>query len=187
MSNADEERWNRRYLPYLNGEKSCAFTPDTLLTEHAALFSGEGAALDLACGSGANALWLASRGYQTSALDASSVALDLLQTEASRRDLEINTIHATSETWQWPEAHFSAITMFRYLDRKIFDAIDRALAPGGLLVYQTFNANHLEQRPDFNPDYVLGMNELNDAFSSLEVIVNDQTGTSTRFIARRAL
>lgn len=186
MSDADVERWEERYAQYLSGEKTAQFEPDDLLADHSALFPGNGKALDVATGLGANALWLAEQGYATSAVDCSNTGLSILQTEAERRNVEVTTHAVDLDRWVWPDNEFDVVCVFRFLNRDIFASIQQSLKPGGLLVYQTFNQNFLKDKPSFNPSYVLGDNELNEVFDSFEIIVNDQTGKSTRYIARKS-
>jgi len=186
MSDADIKRWEDRYARYASGEKTPAFNTDSLLLDHAALFNGDGNAIDIASGVSGNVLWLAEQGYAAKALDGSATSLSILEREAQRRGITIDVDAADLDDWLWPTDQFDVVCVFRYLNRNLFEAMGTSLRPGGLLVYQTFNQNHLIEKPNFNPSYVLADNELNDAFKDLEVIVNDQTGPSTRYIGRKA-
>lgn len=186
MSASDIQRWNSKYARYLNPDEQPGFIVDDLLCDHEALFAGEGSALDIAAGVSGNALWLASRGYRTTAVDGSGTAMQLLAAEALARELDVITVARDLDDYKIEANSFDVICVFRFLERGLFADIARALKPGGLLVYQTFNANHLQSKPGFNPDYVLAFNELNEAFPGLEVVINDQTANSTRYIGRQS-
>ncbi len=57
-----------------------------------------------------------------------------------------------------------------YLQRELFGALQAAVAPGGLLLYETFSRAHVEELGrSFNPAYVLDRNELLRAFDELHV------------------
>jgi len=185
MADADIARWEARYTRYTSGEKTPSFNTDSLLLDHAALFNGDGRAIDIASGVSGNALWLAEQGYAVTALDCSRTGLSILGQEAQARGINLDTQVADLDDWKWPVDHFDVVCVFRYLNRDLFREIGQSLRTGGLLVYQTFNQNHLVDKPNFNPHYVLADNELNDAFNEFEVIVNDQTGSSTRYISRK--
>lgn len=171
MSDADAERWNAKYA-----NRDDVGDADPWLTDHAdRLIAGVKTggeprhALDLACGLGANALYLAELGYATTALDISETALSLVAETARQRGLAITTRACDLDTWR-SNNQYDVISVFRYLDRRLFPRIIAALAPGGLLFYQTFNALHLNTHPQFNADFVLQPGELAASFSSLTII-----------------
>ena len=66
--------------------------PSPWLTGHRSLLPVAGESLDLACGSGRHAIWLAEQGFRTMAVDRDSVAIDTLSQEAARRGLETKTL-----------------------------------------------------------------------------------------------
>ncbi len=72
----DIERWNRKYQ---NGNPNPAFEPDPLLSDYRHLLDGKGKALDVACGVGHNALFLARLGYDVVGVDGSIVGLRYCQ------------------------------------------------------------------------------------------------------------
>ena len=110
-------------------------------------------ALDLACGAGQNAVWLAAHGWATVAVDFSPAALDRAATlarsqgiKAVRGNLDqkpprfdgLLLIEADLESCPLAQAAFGLVICFHYLDRNAFPRIERALAPGGYLLYETF-------------------------------------------------
>ena len=93
-------------------------------------------ALDLACGAGANALWLAEHGWDVTAVDRSPTAIDLVRAHAVQRgvrvttqvaDLEIHEFKITPGAWD-------LILMCRYLQRDLLEPARLGLAPGGVLI-----------------------------------------------------
>ena len=138
-----------------------------VLTRYTYLLPEEGRALDIACGRGGNALFMAGRGFNTIAIDISSVAIDSIQERQHPLiDARCEPVDATS----LEKATFDIIVISNYLDRSICTAIADALAPGGLLFYQTFVLDKVNpEAGPTNPDYLLEANELLTLFSGLKV------------------
>ena len=156
MTESDRERWDRKYAA---GEGPAHFRPNRLLIENRDLLTG-GRALDLACGFGGNALYLASLGYRVDAVDVSAVALARAQREAKRRALQVNFLQCDmARCWLLP-SHYDLIVVFFYLNRKLMPLLSTALRPGGLLFQANHDKRFLEIRPDFNPGYLLDPGEL---------------------------
>ena len=128
--------------------------------------------LDLACGRGRHARHLAGRGYEVTAVDRDSDALANLAGVPG-----VRTVHAALEGAPWPfeGAAFDGVVVANYLHRPLFDALAASLAPGGVLVYETFmQGNERYGRPS-NPDFLLRPGELADAWRGrLEVVAFEQ-------------
>ncbi len=153
---SDRERWDRKYAA---GEGPAHFRANRLLTENLQLLTG-GRALDVACGFGGNALYLASLGYQVDGVDASGVGLAQAQAEAMRRGLWIRLIQADLTRWWVPPAYYDLIAVFSYLNRELMHPLAAGLRPGGLLFQSNRNKRFLEMRPGFGPDFFLELGEL---------------------------
>lgn len=125
------EEWNRRYRA---GEQVFD-APMPLVQELAANFE-PGAALDLACGPGRNALYLAERGWRVTAVDGSPIAIELLRQRARERNLEIDCCIADLEQggFEIPPEAFDLIVDSYYLQRDLIPAMQRGLRPGGTLL-----------------------------------------------------
>ncbi len=100
-----------------------------------------GTALDAGCGEGADAIWLAERGWRVTAVDFSAVALDRGAARAAERGLadRIEWLHADLGTWTPPEGRFDLVTAHylhsRGADRTaLFERLAAAVAPGGTLL-----------------------------------------------------
>jgi tellurite methyltransferase len=162
------DRWNDRYAR--DDLASCADAPAEWLVEHRGLLAG-GRALDVACGTGRNALYLATLGYEVDAIDASDVAIAALLAAAQERGLAIAPRVVDLEREPLPPGPYDAIVTTNFLLRDIFGALEDALAPGGLLFYETFAPAHVEELGhSFNPAYLLERGELLRAFPRLEII-----------------
>lgn len=141
-----------------------------VLSEHAFLLPQTGTALDLACGLGGNAVFLARHGLAVTALDISSVAINKLICYAAEHKLTINADqqHITPESLK--ANCFDVIVVSRFLDRTLMNAIIDALKPNGLLFYQTFTHEKATDTPPHNPDYLLATNELLALFGPLTAV-----------------
>ncbi len=133
-----------------------------------------GPVLDLACGSGRNALALAAAGLRTVGIDRDRAPLLALREAARGRGLAVAALVADLETARGiPLASGScgAVLVFRYLHRPLAAEIERVLHPGGLLLYETFTLRQRElaQHPR-NPAFLLEPGELPRLFPGLAVL-----------------
>ena len=166
MIDVMSHKWDAIYAQ-LDVESSL---PVSVLTENEFLLPKAGTALDLACGVGANALFLARHGMTVTGWDISIVAIDKLSAHATRQGLNINACQEKINVESFTGSSFDVIVVSRFLDRTLSDAIIEALKPEGLLFYQTFTREKMMQNPPNNPDYLLTENELLTLFSPLRVI-----------------
>ncbi len=141
--------------------------PARVLTDFAHLLPSRGKALEVACGLGSNALFLARRGMSVEALDLSPVAISRLRERSGGLDLAARVCDVTS--WVWPREAYEVIVVSRFLDRALCPKIQSALKPGGLLYYQTFVKEKVSARGPSNPDFLLDVNELLRLFQGLIV------------------
>lgn len=182
----DRDKWEQRY----GSAVSALPDPDSLLVEHAALL-GSGRAMDLACGRGANALFLAARGFQVDAVDISLKALRVLQSEARRAGADVACVAADLDYWSLPVAQYNLVVVCYFFSEMLISPIKAALKPGGLLVYATYNVRHFSLRPGFNPAYLILPDALSRYFSDFEEIVHEtdagEHANISRLIARRPL
>jgi SAM-dependent methyltransferase len=145
----------------------------------------------VACGFGGNALYLASLGYSVQGVDVSGFALSRAQAEAQRRGLQIGFVQADLTHWWLPAARYDLIVVFFYLNRTLLPRLAAALRNGGLLFQVNRNWRFLEERPSFDPDYLLQPGELcRMARASRLTVLHYTDGTSdhrhnSQLIARR--
>lgn len=158
------EKWDSRY-------RSAEGLPERalILREYDHLLPAPGRALDLACGLGASALWLAERGFRVSAWDLSPVAIGRLAALPNEGgpvvDASVRDVIAEPPL---PRT-FDLILVAHFLDRGLAPAIAAALRPGGVLFYQTFSREAVSDCGPSDPAYRLAPNELLRLFPDLIV------------------
>lgn len=155
----------------------------------------DGRALDVATGTGRNAVFLAEHGYDVDAIDQSRAGLEIARRNAEERGVSANWIQADANEFDYPAETYDVITInfFRTLDR--LGDIKDALKPGGVLFYQ----HHLRStdQVDVGPStdrYRFRSNELLHACLDLTVLryeesvetVDDRKAAHATVIARNS-
>ncbi len=141
-------------------------------------------ALDFACGLGQNGLWLAEQGYVVDLMDISRVALNRVQTEMVKRGIRnANLLQIDADTVHLDESTYDLIAVFRFLHRDLLPRLNAAIKPGGRIIYETFNLQHLDANPDFNVDYLVQGDELKDAFKGWRILVHQHRNNITQLVA----
>lgn len=167
MTHPDARRWNRRYED--EGPRRVNNPPNRRLAAARPHLPRRGLALDAACGLGVNCRYLASLGLRVIGLDISFVALQMGRQAARERGLHFAAAVVDLEKLWLPAEHFDLIINFRYLQRSLFPLYQRALKPGGLLVFETFLTTGAADEPG-SPAHYLQPGELLRAFSGCEVL-----------------
>ena len=168
---ADAGDWDERYR---RGEHPGP-EPDPFLVRSTPLIqqllSNGGHALDLAGGTGRNAVYAAGLGFSVTLVDASAEAL------VKAQSLPLTLIHANLERGEYvpPPESFELVMVFFYLQRDLFPALEAALKPGGVLIYRTYTIERLRKHPDANHSFLLEPGELPDAFRGLRVLAYEET------------
>lgn len=112
--------------------------------------------LDLACGAGRHAIYLAQQGFSVLAVDQDVSALEKSKTAR----IETRTLDLEGDIWPIPDAGFGAIVVTNYLYRPYLDRLPQMLAKGGLLIYETFANGNAQFGKPSNPDFLLNSGEL---------------------------
>lgn len=134
--------------------------PSAWVVRWAGLIPAGRRVLDLACGNGRHAAYLASRGHPVSAVDRS------LEPARPLRDTPgIDWLEADLESGPWPYAgcRFGGVIVTNYLHRPLFDLLIDSLEPGGLLIYETFSLGQAKYGRPRNPLHLLLPGELLEA------------------------
>ena len=163
-----QAKWDKIHSRHTSEKR---IEPAFVLTEYAHLLPEQGDALDIACGRGGNALFLADLGFKTYAWDLSPIAIDKLTTVARDLGLDLTAEAKDVQVMDFPRQRFDIIAVSRFLDRTLNDSIVDALKPGGLLFYQTFLMAKDPNIGPSNPDFLLAENELLSMFSGLKLLV----------------
>jgi SAM-dependent methyltransferase len=125
-----------------------------------------GAILDVACGSGRHARFLARLGYSVTAVDREPQVIESVR--FIQAGLE------GSSPWPLPGERFQGIVVTNYLHRPLFPVLADSLAPGGVLLYETFMLGNERYGRPSNPAFLLRPGELWQAFGGLHVIAFEQ-------------
>lgn len=179
MERSPADKWDERY----RNAKVEDVRPSEVLVEHAYLLPEIGPALDLACGLGGNALWLAQRGFTVDAWDLSDVAIGKLAKFAATAGLPVEPAVRDVIVNPPPPGSYQLIVVSRFLERALAPALSKALRPGGRLFYQTFGPSG--PGPS-NPAFRLGSRELSRLFPDLRVLVyKEQANREVMLVAER--
>lgn len=162
-----KQKWQQRYA-----DASLPTSPCWLLEAYRALLPEGGHALDLACGLGGNALLLASAGLSVDAVDYADNAIAKLNDYAQAEQLAICGYQRDLERDGLDSSTYDVIVVSYYLHRPLLTELGRALRPGGLLFYQTFNSTRQAENGPSNPDFLLSRGELTAAYPDFEVLVH---------------
>ena len=160
--------------------------PSPWLQRWAHLLPADGSVLDVACGRGRHLRWLAGRGHRVTGIDHDAAAL------ASSADLVATAgatlVEADLERSPWPCSGqaFDAVVVTHYLWRPLWPALLAALAPGGVLVYETFAAGNETVGKPSRPDFLLQPGELLVRCAGLRVVAFEDgfLGDPARFVQR---
>jgi tellurite methyltransferase len=136
--------------------------------------------LDLACGTGRHAIFLAERGWQVTAVDSSSVGIELAKEAVRGRGVEVDWRVADLEQGEFEietEA-YHLIGVFYYLQRNLFPQIRAGVPSGGTVVAAIHMVDESPIARPMNPAYLLQPGELRAEFRGWE-IQHDYEGTPT--------
>jgi SAM-dependent methyltransferase len=179
---SDRNGWETRY-----GAGGDERQPSTFLVEHTHRLP-PGRALDLACGTGRHALYLARHGWRVEAIDFARAGLQRLLTAARRQALPIEVVQADLEQFPLPTNSHDLIVNVRYLQRSLFAPIVASLRHGGVLLFETFIRDQTTLGHPRNPAFLLDRGELPRAFSSLALVASEEgrfeTESGPAFLAR---
>ena len=127
--------WDERYRSGERAAEDIEAAPTPLLVEMAKRLT-PARALDLACGSGRNALWLAEQGWSVTAVDGSPTAIEILRSQASSRGVTVNMKLADLEKFEYQiePASWNLIAICSYLQRDLFAPAKQGVVPGGILI-----------------------------------------------------
>ena len=167
------KKWDNIY----KDKQAIVRVPSRVLFENRHLLPTSGVALEVACGLGANALCLAESGLQTHAWDISNEAIKRLQ-DVSKKE-KIPVIAEVRDAIKDPPAaeSFDIIVVSHFLERKLFPFLLDALKPQGMLFYQTFTQERVDDSGPRNNSYRLTNNELLALCSELNVLVYREEGS----------
>lgn len=152
--------------------------PSDWVARFASAVPAGGAVLDLACGTGRHSRFFIERGHHVTGIDRYTAGVaDLL----GRQDFTL--IEADLESggaWPTGTAEFAAVVVTNYLYRPILPDIVRAVADGGVLIYETFAEGNARFGRPRNPDFLLRPGELLDLVDGTLTVIAYEHGEVAR-------
>ena len=154
------------------------------------LVAERGEVLDVACGLGRHARWFHERNHPVALVDRAQAAIESIAIPAQACEAVVADI----ETGPWPFAgrQFAAVVVTNYLWRPLLPTLLDSLAPGGVLIYETFTQGNETVGKPSRPDFLLRTGELLELCKGLRVVAFEDgfqeagSGRLPRFIQRIA-
>lgn len=168
MSLDDRVRWDMQHADSPKSERPSIFLREIIDNDSWEIPRGR--ALDIACGKGRNALFLAGQGFDVVAIDISAVALEEGRRRAREKSLSISWQQSDLEPIRLPENSFDLVINFNYLQRSLIRQLKGALKSGGHVIFETYLIDQKSIGHPKNPDYLLAHNELLDYFRDFRVL-----------------
>ncbi|MCG2777061.1 MAG: class I SAM-dependent methyltransferase [Desulfobacterales bacterium] len=140
------------------------FKPAQFLVENVNLLP-KGQVLDVAMGTGANAVYLARMGFEVEGVDISAEAVNTALELARKSGVNLKARLADLESnYRIRKSSYDVIICFKYLQRSLIQQLKDGLRTGGMVVYETFIVDQTRFGKPKNPDHLLKHNELLDLF-----------------------
>jgi tellurite methyltransferase len=170
MSEADLRKWDDRYRA---GSYAGRTHASALLARFIASVP-RGRALDIACGTGRNALYLAEHGFEVDAVDISEVGLERARANAAARGVEVNWIAADLDDGlpvrKLGDERYQLIALVRYVKLALVRPLISRLADNGVLVAEEHLATSAPVVGPKSAAYRVGPNVLLEAAGGLRIL-----------------
>jgi SAM-dependent methyltransferase len=177
-------------VPTANHDHAGLAAPSAWVQRWSHLVAPGGVVLDVACGYGRHARWFYERNHPLALVHRAQAAIESIAIPASACEAVVADI----ENGPWPFAgrRFDAVVVTNYLWRPLLPTLLDSLAPGGVLIYETFTqGNEMVGKPS-RPEFLLRAGELLEVCRSLRIIAFEdgfqegQPGQPPRFVQRIA-
>jgi len=176
--------WDRRYR---EGFYHGVIEPHGLVTKFWPAIPGR-RTVDIAMGSGRDALFLAEKGFFVAGLERSMGAIDMAKKTAEEKGVGFSPVLGDAKRLPFKNNSFDAAVIFYFLLREACDDAKRLVRKGGILMYETFLKRQNEIDGWRNPDHLLDDGELFRYFGGFDVLfyeeVMETSGSKQRAIAR---
>ncbi|HWP84420.1 MAG TPA: class I SAM-dependent methyltransferase [Terriglobia bacterium] len=174
MARHDRQQWDERFRAGSHASPE----PDPFLNrleEYRPLLPPGRRALDVACGAGRHAVFLAERGWRVTACDISLEGLLQARALAAGRGVRVDLVCIDLETLWLPSNCFDLAVCFFYLQRELFSLLRATLRPAGLLVYKTYTTDQSRfSGGPTHPLHLLQPQELLQAFRDFRVLCYEE-------------
>lgn len=190
MADTDRAKWDQRYREGAYGDRR---HPSALLAEWIDHIP-RGRALDLACGAGRNALFLAAHGFEVDAIDISGEGLARARAAAAEAGLRVNWIEHDLDEPPALESGYTLILVIRYVNLPLIRHLASLLATGGFLLCEEHLVTDADVIGPGNPAFRVDPGELHAAANGLlmrhyeEAVSDDPDGRPAalaRLVAER--
>lgn len=165
-----KSHWDGRYASIavedLNPEPAAILLDNVGLLD-AALADGRKRALDVAGGTGRNALWLAERGFEAAIVDVSPVGLDVAERWATQRNVGVATLTHDLEADGMPGGTWDLIVITLFLNRDIVLSVSEYLESGGLAMFAQPTVTNLERHEHPSERFLLKAGEIAEMANAL--------------------
>ena len=131
--------------------------PSPWIVRFSGLIGPGASVLDVACGRGRHAVHFADRGARVLGIDRDATALACV---ASVPNIDIRVADLENAPWPLHDRRFDAVVVARYLHRPLWPMLMDAVAPDGVLIYETFSRGNERHGRPRNPDFLLSSGEL---------------------------
>jgi SAM-dependent methyltransferase len=177
------DAWDQRYSA---AEYAYGIQPNDFLATHVAAIPPK-PVLDLGCGEGRNAVFLAGRGYAVTAVDQSSVGLRKAERLAAERGVSIAAVQADLAEFTIHPGHWAGIvSIFCHLPsalrRPLYASVVQGLRVGGVLLLEAYTPAQIGRGtggpPD--PDWMMSLDRLKDELAGLEWVVAEEKEREVR-------
>jgi SAM-dependent methyltransferase len=154
------------------------------------LVADRGVVLDVACGRGRHARWFYQRNHPVALVDRSQEAIDSIALPAPACEAVVADIE--NGPWPFSGRQFDAVVVTNYLWRPLMPTLLDSLAPGGVLIYETFTQGNETVGKPSRPEFLLHPGELLDICRTLRVVAFEDgfeqgpQGQAPRFVQRIA-
>jgi SAM-dependent methyltransferase len=151
-----------------------------------------GIVLDVACGHGRHARWFHELNHPLAVVDRAQAAIDSIAAAIPADACEALVADIENDPWPFSGRQFAAVIVTNYLWRPLFPALLGCLAPGGVLIYETFTQGNETVGKPSRPDFLLRPGELLEVCRALRVVAFEDgfqqatDGSAPRFIQRIA-
>src|SRR5215472_376368 len=158
--------WDKRYR--LREHTSDFEAGPTPLVVNTANALPPGRALDLACGAGRNAIWLAEHGWQVTAVDGAPRAIEILRDRGREHQLNIEAVVADLEKdeFEMEPACWNLVLKCYYLQRNLFEPAKQSVVPGGIFI----SIVHMNEPGEADGPFRLRPGQLEKYFAGWEVL-----------------
>ncbi len=170
MARDDKIKWDKKYSE--NSELLARRAPSKAVVKYYKMCSGN-RALDLACGSGRNSLFLEEKGFLIDAVDISQIALTTLKRRAKSE--RVKPILADLDRFNLGKDCYDFIVKCNFLDRGLIERAKEALRVGGIMIVETYMEDPKNEKQDSNPNFLLQKDELLEIFKEGFEVLEYQT------------